>query len=91
MPFDSAAAWCGTQSAGDSKYIFHDMWKVWNYSCHKNLNLTLWKRYKIKIKIARAHHFLNLQRTGNKKIFMWPNALMRYVPTYKMKKRYEDR
>ena len=26
----------------------------------------------IKIKIARAHHFLNLQRTGNKNFFMWP-------------------
>ena len=28
---------------------------------------------------------------GKKENFMWPNALVRYVPTYKMKKRYEDR
>ena len=26
------------------------MWKAWNYSCLKNLNLTFWKRWKIKIK-----------------------------------------
>ena len=25
------------------------------------------------MKNARAHHFFNLQRTGNKKFFMWPN------------------
>ena len=30
------------------------------------------EKIKIKIKIARAHHFFNLQRMGNKKFFMWP-------------------
>ena len=32
------------------------------------------EKVKTEIKIARAHHFCNVQRAGNKNFFMWPKA-----------------
>ena len=32
------------------------------------------EKVKNEIKIARAHHFCNVQRAGNKNFFMWPKA-----------------